>query len=422
MNNIEKLNEQEKKYKKVFSELFGFNRQKKEKPTPQQSVLFSLAHGGYQLGQNYIDVILADGSNEGYYFTSAFWLKPENAWMLNAKFKANVISVKRNGIHFNGVWESGKFEGVEFLGKASRFVGGEFHGKIYSAPNETYEADPDTYYTGVFKDNENGILGEENYRDEIENTEKIIQLIQVPVGWYVILVDSRNHKKVIFKVLKKIDYINTDIILQTIPDRKKIVIKWEKIRSNYLHNGFIIKKKSYCVVDEICLSEIQKIYVKKEIPLLINFNSDKRLGWLLKLKRTPLTFEVRQLVGNASDFANTFVEDLAKGVFYDILKNIKTKINSGKINGYGEFDYLFSLFNGNRGKNIQDEKTLRELEYLDNFINYILDNAVSDTINVKKQVIKSLQAYFGLDKSIQKQQQVPLQNVNNIIKKAKKNI
>jgi len=392
MGIFDKLNEQKQGYEEAFSWLKGRKRN-------QNSLVTQAKDGGYYINGNYVSTLNSDGSI--YLWSDSEWRSPRLAWMLNAKFKAELINVVEGKVQFAGIWEEGDFQGEQIYGINSKIVGGTFSGEKFLTINSGFKTQPFNFIRGTYRDHEKGILGTLNYTYEMKNTDKPLELIRVPIGWFVEVMDDSGYK-LVFQVLKKIDNISTDFIINIkYPIELKIKMSWEEIRSKYNENAIFTVGDPFGLAEHWPsiefgrLQKVKSVNILREIPIIINFNRDKNLADFFMLKGVSIPFEINPTGDDAKKFTQKFLIDLGSGKFYSILKEIALKIRLGKIKGYGQFIHLEPVFNKIEGEQIKDKTTIEEMQYLDNFVRYIADNALRHQDNghvvITDQLIKSLQ-------------------------------
>lgn len=393
MDQLKKLKEINTINEGLFDSIFG-------KKSDGTTVLKKARGAGYFLNSNYIYRFKSDGSIFPY--SQETWQIPKFSWILNTKFEANTIRFENELLYFEGKWLNGDFKGYGFYGSNSSFEGGRFLGQIYNAPNNLFKVQPDQYYSGIYKDDKSGVLGSQYLTKPINNTEQIIELISIPNNWYVILDDG--NKKVIFKVVKKLDNVNTDFKFELAPSSNIVTIEWETIRANYLNHGFIAKEKSFSLFgEEFGIQNIKSIIVTPENPgykvsskTAINFANDNKLKRFLTYQGEPITFEVDSSSVDGKEFVKNFIQDIVSGTFYKNLELFRKYIETGEIKGYSdaEFINLAPIFNNERNGIVSNRDVHQLMKYFDDVMKYI----VEDSKYVKKLLIKSLKKHLGLDK------------------------
>jgi len=398
MDIFEKLNKQKQNYEEAFGWLKG--RKKK-----QNNIVVQANDGGYYINGNYVSTLRSDGSI--YLWSDTEWRSPQLSWLLQAKFEADLINVVKGKVQFAGIWEEGDFQGEQIYGVNSKIIGGTFSGEKFLTINDGFQTHPANFIKGVYRDYEKGILGTLNYTYEMKNTDKPLELIRVPLGWFVEVMDDSGYK-LVFQVLKKIDNTSTDFIINIkYPIELKIKMAWEEIRSKYNEKAIFVVGEPFWLAEHwpsIEFNRLQKVKtvnVLKEIPIIVNFNRDKNLADFFMLKGVSIPFEINPTGDDAKRFTQQFLIDLGSGKFYSILKEIALKIRLGKIKGYGQFIHLEPVFNGVEGEQIKDKSTIEEMQYIDNFVRYIADNALRHQDNghvvITDQLIKSLQKRIGIE-------------------------
>lgn len=399
---LKKLEEQKENYEEAFGNIF--RRKYKQVGNFVQRINDG---SGYLLNGNRVDKFFTDGSFFPY--SDTMWNQKENIWVLNGKFNASTIYIKDKQISIEGEWYSGEFNGYEFYGNHSVFKGGTFHGQIYSAPNKSYQAGADNYYTGIYKDNKDGILGYDNINQEIDNNVTDVELVTIPVGWYVSLEDE-NGKKKSFQVSKRLDEKNTYFQFISIPNRTTINVAWETIRSDYLNKGFIVKGRPFNLFNVGKFGNITKIEIKQEMPLIVDFSAHDNLKKFLQIANVNVPFVVSPSSAESKKFTTQFLKDIPKsnGVFYKALKDLKTKIENGQVRGHDGFTYLYPVFNNLPGNKITDKETIEELKYLNNVIRYIGGDSVkikagNKSVNIQNKLINAIKKYLGIKKNLKSQ-------------------
>ena len=276
MDSLKKLEEINQTNEGIFNKIFGrFSKsnqqsaapqqntksQKKQPPPQGKNVMNFNMSVGYKLNGNYIQNLHGSYPNAHLQET---WEQPEFDWLIGSKFNANAIYLDEYGLHFSGKWYGGIFEGYDFLdGSGSNFIGGAFNGDIYSAPNSTFNVKPQNFIRGKYMDYQNGILGTMPYSRDIEDTSEYIELIRVPINWYVTIGDKKG-KNITFKMIKKIDDVNTNFIFKIMPNIKK-PIGWSTIRKNYESLGFIEKGGNFNLLGkEFAIKNISSIIVSSK--------------------------------------------------------------------------------------------------------------------------------------------------------------
>jgi hypothetical protein len=329
------------------------------------------------------------------------WTSPEFSWLTNASFQADYIFIKQGHVHFSGKWEDGEFKGYEFYGENSEFNGGTFHGTKYNAPNALFNVqkkiNPEHYYTGIYTDNQQGILGEKNLDiSSIRGIERF-SLIEIPVGWGVELIDDYG-KKIAFEVIKRLDEISTDFIFRIIPDRRKITIPWEIIRSDYFNKGFIIMGRPFRLFEDAGLDAIAKINVTTEPSMAISTRGIRLSSLpveklIKKYGGIDLTFDLSPKSEESKKFVSEFLGDISDGKFEDILLSLNAKVKNNQISGYGDFEFLSPIFNKVRGNDKLDAKTLQQLKYLNDVVGYVGSSVPK---NIQEIIIKVLKKSLGV--------------------------
>jgi len=394
MDNFKKLNEQKENYEEAFGNVF--NRKSKFQSNYVREKKNDV---GYFLNRNPVTQFFSDGSENP--FMDDTWQKTKNLWALNGVYNATTIHIKNNQISMNGRWVDGNFAGYEFFGTQSVFEGGSFNGQRYSAPNKSFLIEAHNYYSGVFINNKNGILGKSDIIQETTSSGiKSVELITIPIGWYVLLTDDKN-MKFQFKITKRIDEISTEFKFLSLPTQTEVSVPWEDIRSHYVQRGYISQGRLFQTFSAPNFGTIAKIEIKKSIPLVINFSSHDGLKKFLKIKQQNIPFEVSPTSAESKAFTEQFLKDIPKqnGKFYRILNDLRTKVKNGVIKGHSGFNYLYQVFNNISGETIQDEETLEELQYLNDVVRYIGGDAVKIEMNgkefgIEKRLINAIKSYL----------------------------
>jgi len=347
----------------------------------------------YAINGNYLYRMGGEGA-----YLEATFNRPEFAWLLNAKFKADYIFIKGDQLTFTGDWYSGSFEGYSFA-TGSNFIGGEFKGERYEAGNKSFKAPPEKYFKGIWENPQDGILGVEMYKEPIENTADGIELAAVPTGWFVTVL-GEGGEKLTFRVIKKLDDKDTNFVFQIYPNLQKLQVLWETIRTNYLNNGHIVKGMPFNLLGATYqIGQVDSIFVTNEQPGervsakdTVDFSLDPKLKGFLSYKNTAIPIEIDSSSQEGKDFVEQFKKDLPRGVFSDLLKNLAGYISSGIVRGFSddEFVGLAPIFNNIRGIKVTDNKARELMSYLNKFMLYIAGEAADvDTNNlITESVLK----------------------------------
>lgn len=352
------------------------------------------SNGGYFLNGNPVGNMGGDGVENP--FEQATWNLPEFEWLMNSKFQATYIRVvevnKQPQIQFQGNWIEGEFKGANFGGTNSTFgEKGKFNGGVCDSPNANFKAPPENFINGRYTDNKNGILGRGIHTTVLNNVQSI-ELIEVAVGWNVLLQGDKG-KKVYFKVVKKLDANSTDFILEyhSAPpeSNKQIIIKWETIRANYANNGFIKVGASFNLMGSPCeLIKVTSISVTNEEPNvpvnlkaknIIDFSTDKKL-------KIPFKFQVSVNSAEAVKKVQEVQSLVTSGNFYQGLNKLRYYIANGEIDGYNDVKWVFlkPVFN-----NVEGENTLVSDE-VKNFMQQL--NDIIEIVTLNSRILKESRA------------------------------
>lgn len=396
MDSIKKLEEINKVTEGLFKSASGYLTRNRK--------------GGYFLNNNPVDGMFGDGL-----FSPVTWSNPGLAWLINSKFDADFITlVAGNRVKMNGIWNEGTFEGESFAGTfnngtfrgktfsgtfkngifegnsfegtQSVFENGEFRGNIYNAGNVGFfRATPDKYFKGLWINHQNGILGIDLIKEPIENTVENIELAAVPDGWFVTLIGDKG-KKLIFKVIKKIDDKSTDFVFEIYPSLAKLKVLWETIRVDYINNGHINKGRQFGLLgQQYLITNITSIVVSNEQPNVIvnaqntiDFSKDKRLNKFFLYGKNPLKFQVSTNSPDAVEKIQGIQKFIDSGGFYNGLNRLKFLIQNKSIDGYNneKWEFLKPVFNNVIGiKPATDKKVLEFMKYLNYIISIVTLNS-----------------------------------------------
>jgi len=339
-----------------------------------EAILLQSENGrGYFLNGNYVESLNVQDdfsiySDEEWKSNGTYWLSDDNA-----QWKATYIEVENDLVYFKGQWSSGEFRGVMF-GNGSTIIGGIFNGISYESPNRNFKITPDKFYSGKYKDNQNGILGLANLTvGEIQNIDEL-QIIQLPVGWGVELTDDAG---VIlgFEIVKRIDDTDSSYIFRKIPSREEVNVDWEIIRKNYGSNGIISKGKHFGLFGNT-FGNVKTIKVTTSPSSKVSLNqislSTKPIEAMFKkLNIGDFNFEIKPTSEDGKRFVTQFLKDLSNGTVEGILKSLRAKVENGSINGYGEFEFLAPVFRKQKGDDKLDEVTKSQMKYLNDMVNHL---------------------------------------------------
>jgi hypothetical protein len=411
MDSLKKLEEISSQNKEIFDKIF------KKKSLNEAIIQRIKDKPGYLVNGNYVYRMGSDGTIAP--FVENTWTLPEYSWVVNARFEADYIYFFNRQVQFRGKWYDGSFEGYEFLG-GSYFYDGEFKGQIYNSSNKFFQAQPDQFFSGLWMNHQEGILGVELYTSPIENASSI-EFAAIPTGWFISVVGDRG-EKLSFSVIKKIDDKDTDFIFQVYPNLEKLKVEWETIRADYIRQGNIAVGSTFNLLGtKHTINRVTSISVTNEVPGVrisakntIDFSIDPSLKGFLSYKNIAIPVEINSSSQEGKDFVEQFKKDLPRGVFSDVLKKIQSYIAAGVINGFysDEFIGLAPLFNNIRGtksKLVPDAQ--KAMDYLNKFMLYVAGEAKDvDTatfvqesvIKLKDAITKKIKQALKVDKYIKR--------------------
>ena len=334
-------------------------------------------------------------------FDNDVWTFGSLKWLYESTWKADRIVYSNEKVFFSGKWQEGSFEGYSIYNdtRPSVFNDGYFKGQIYGGKNEDYNPigmmGPENYYTGVFRDDVEGVLGKKYLKDGVYQ-QGAIDLFLIPIGSYITINDTIG-----LKVLKALGDTGTDFEFFNTSVQKTIKIKWETIRKRYEEGvGPLEIGKPYNFPGLINVNQVQKIEISKELNIkpVLNFG---KLSPKLGLPNENI--ELIPTDKHHEEVINGFIGDLANGSFFDRLKRAQWLVTTGHINGYGNNKSLEPVFNNIQGNyaNLQGEEALKvreAMEYLGNFMFYVIGAFQKPA--KKTQILYWLKKFLNIDKYI----------------------
>lgn len=393
MDSLKKLEEISSQNKEIFDKIF-------KKESLNEAIIQRIKNKpGYLINGNYVYSMGSDGTVAP--FVENTWTLPEYSWLVNARFESDYIYFFNKQVQFRGKWYDGSFEGYEFLG-GSYFYDGEFKGQIYNSSNKFFQASPDQFFSGLWMNHQDGILGVDLYTAPIDNASSI-ELAAVPTGWFISIVGDKG-EKINFAVVKKIDDKNTDFIFQIYPSLEKLKVEWETIRADYLRQGIIAVRGAFNLLGtKYAIKKIASISVTNEVPGVrisakntIDFSADPLLKNFMSYNNIPISVEINSSTQEGKDFVEQFKKDLPRGVFSDVLNKIKNYIAAGTIRGFysDEFIGLAPIFNNIKGSYGINDKLVpdaeKAMDYLNKFMLYVAGESGNFDTNAPPVITESI--------------------------------
>jgi hypothetical protein len=361
------------------------------------------------------------------------WEKDEHKinFLAKGKYEATEINISKNWeVDFWGNWHNGTFRGI--MNEGSVIDGGMFAGLYYSE-NSGFKISPSDFYGAWGADD--GILGM-NYLKEGDNIQKTY-LFQIPEGQYLVLTGNSG-KKVILKIVKSINSKGPNIIVQDVQTKKQIEIKWLEVKDN-IDDSILISIGEPFIIEG--LSEIKDAVKKIDI-----FKKIEEEGVPTQTANTGNRFIINEpgfkinvgvsfpIKGHQEKF-NQMAEAINNRVFMSNLEFLKREIESGEIDGYGNYpalSYLFpekgtsSLSISNDAKNVMQFFVDLKKYSIDNFVKKIENKGKVQ--NVKHQdainnFINRLKKYLNIDMLKPKQTEPttePIKKSSKVISPTKK--
>jgi len=334
------------------------------------------------------------------------WENEHLKWLIEGTYEAQGIWLTKKGVEFAGIWYNGDFKGRKFFdySESSSFLGGRFMGEKYNANNLGYKAPAQNFITGTYYDNKTGILGrndiEEGVYDEVD-------LVSVPLNYYLVITNEEN-KKIGFKLLKRLDEVDSTFIFKIIPFEKNVLVAWENIRLLYENNKGIIKKgEPFNLKGIINIDIVKNINVLREydyIPILkekIDFSVDPKLNFDREFDLSFNTIAER-------DVFLKLKKDLLNGIFSSKLIKAKRLIELGDLTGYNGFSNLRNLFNNVEGDNFTEEAE-QLLDYINKIYIDLIFNITGKGLRAKmSQILKWLKNFLNIDKYIYSKEEEPI--------------
>lgn len=420
MDSLKKLEELNKINEGLFDKIFKKNKQQPEQEPV--NVLTKDSGVGFRLNGNYIEKLYG---TDPYALSQNTWNLPEYKWLYGCEFEADAMHTSREGLYFSGKWESGEFKGYEFMDtEDAMFLGGKFNGEIYGASYDSFKINPWDYLGGTFEDAENGVLGKKPYSREIKNTDGFIEIIRIPLNWYVTIKGDKG-KAITFKVVRKLvkngeDGITT-IDFQVLPGNNIVRVNWLNIIKDYNNFGFIRKGANFNVLGtNLTLSKVNYIVLSDKMENIqvsqkteINFSKDKKLKPFIK--NIPKPFNVIIKDGITKLNIDTFVTDINNGSFYKKLYLLKEFIKNGHVDGYISTSYIhLSPIFGKKGTLNPEEvekNVIDIMHYFDNFMKFVAFEIKNEKI--KNAIIKSMKEFLEIENTSQQITKNVTQNPKN---------